>query len=199
MFACYGVVGWYGCRCARHHTRQRTGARAVGAWGRWNQWYRRYGRARAALASERAISGRYRRYGRSGSGTARQASGASQKSPSSPVQAFSLLERSVKKRKRLSWYSPTGRLLRRLWRLPAQSRQYGRARAALASERGGRSPQERASGASRERAGIPRLKKCFTLFGCAKPGAIAGETLYIYTRSVLIMMIVTPSGGGSVA
>ena len=170
MFACYGVVGWYGCRCARHHTRQRTGARAVGAWGRWNQWYRRYGRARAALASERAISGRYRRYGRSGSGTARQASGASQKSPSSPVQAFSLLERSVKKRKRLSWSSPTGRLLRRLWRLPAQSRQYGRARAALASERGGRSPQERASGASRERAGIPRLKKYFTLFGCAKQG-----------------------------
>ena len=31
-----------------------------------------------------------------------------------------------------------------------------------------------------KRAGIPRLKKCFTLFGCAKPGAIAGETLYIY-------------------
>jgi len=28
--------------------------------------------------------------------------------------------------------------------------------------------------------GHTTLEKCFTLFGCAKPGAIAGETLYIY-------------------
>jgi hypothetical protein len=119
-------------------------------------------------------------------------------SASSPVPVFSLLERSGKKRKRLSWSSPTGRLLRHLWRLPAQSRQYGRARAALASERegGGLRPLEPASGASRERAGIPRLKNALHFSG-APNRAIAGETLYIYTRSVLIMMIVTPAGGRS--
>ena len=73
--AYYGGVVWYGCRYARHHTRQRTSVRAGGVWGRWNRWYRQYGRARAVPASERDISGRYRRYGCSGSSTARQASG----------------------------------------------------------------------------------------------------------------------------
>jgi hypothetical protein len=61
-------------------------------------------------------------------------------------------------------------------------RRYGRAHA-----------HRQASGAGKarrsERAGIPRLKTCFTLLGCAKPGAIAGETLSIYTRSAPIMII----------
>ena len=61
------------------------------------------------------------------------------------------------------------------------------------------SPVRARSCGTGKRAGIPRLKKCFTLFGCAKPGAIAGETLYIYTRSVLIMMIVTPPSVWSIA
>jgi hypothetical protein len=56
----------------------------------------------------------------------------------------------------------------------------GRAKPAGASER----CQPRASGHT-------TLEKILYTFRVRQTGAIAGETLYIYTRSVLIMMIVT--------
>ena len=58
----------------------------------------------------------------------------------------------------------------------------GRAKPAGASER----RQPRASGHT-------TLEKILYTFRVRQTGAIAGETLYIYTRSVLIMMIVTAS------
>jgi len=164
--------------------------------------------------------------------------GASQKSPSSPIPAFSLLERSGKKQKRLScpalrvgFFAVSGGFLRNLtgtgalvrrrqasgvsearkserstwgtWRMRCRTATQGgearrRERSARAISgryrRYGRAHAHRqASGAGKarrsERAGIPRLKTCFTLLGCAKPGAIAGETLSIYTRSAPIMII----------
>jgi hypothetical protein len=58
------------------------------------------------------------------------------------------------------------------------------------------SPVRARSCGTGKRAGIPRLKNALHFSG-APNRAIAGETLYIYTRSVLIMMIVTPAGGRS--
>jgi len=50
-----GVVGWYVCRCARHHTRHRTVARAVELAGRSGERGRQPERAAWNVCAENAL------------------------------------------------------------------------------------------------------------------------------------------------